>query len=593
MNIRENNRKSFKITQLSYLGHFLKPYWKQVIAANIALILAAITVLAFGQGLKTLIDHGFVTGNKDFLNQAVWVFLFISILLGITTFARFYLVSWIGEKIVSDIRQSVFNHVINLDISFFDKNKTGEILSTIVTDTSLLQTVVGSSISIALRNVLLFIGGVTMLAFTSFKLTSLVLLIVPLVIVPIVIFGRRVRKFSKANQDCLAEMSGFVNETISSIRVVQAFVYEKFEQQNYSNILKKTFETAKIKIHNRALLTAMVIILTFSSICIILWIGGHDVISGKITAGQLSAFVFYAVIVAGALGALSEVFGDLQRAAGAMERILDLLNLKIELPISNTPLMIQKPIEASLAFNNVSFAYQSNLNHFVIKDYNLSIKSGEKIALVGPSGAGKTTIFQLALRFYDPQQGEITFNGIDLRHLTFSDLRAQIGLVSQDPVIFSSSALDNIRYGCPNATEQDIKKAADAACVTEFIEKLPQRFLTPLGERGIRLSGGQRQRLAIARAMLRQPNLLLLDEATSALDSENESLIQQALERLMIGRTTLIIAHRLSTVMKADRIVVMDKGKIVGIGTHNYLLDNNSLYNRLATLQFDQNYKNI
>lgn len=574
------------IKNLKMMGSFLKPYRLAIIGALICLTLAAVTVLGLGKAVQALIDYGFVAGKEAFLNEALLTLVSISIILALTTYGRFFLVSWIGERIVADVRAVIYRHVLTLSAAFFEKTKTGDVLSRLTTDTTLLQSVIGSTISVALRNLLLLIGGFGMLAVTSLRLTGLVLIVVPVVIIPIIFLGRRVRHLSKKSQEKIGNLNIYANETIHEIRTVQAFTHEAEDNQKFQQLIKEAFHTAVQRIKWRSALTAIVIALIFGAVSIVLWIGGYAVLKGDLTTGELSAFIFYAIVVAGSVGALSEVGGDLQRAAGAAERLTDILAIKPEIASPLHPRYLTSPVKGKISFDHVSFSYPSRPDVLALKDVTLEINPGEKIALVGPSGSGKTTVFQLLLRFYDPRLGKILIDDLDIRDLTTHHLRQQIGLVSQDPVIFDMSVLENIRYGVPQATETQIHKAAEAAFAMEFIKKLPKGFETVLGERGVRLSGGQRQRLAIARALLRDPPLLLLDEATSSLDAESEQMIQRALVDLTKDRTTIIIAHRLSTVRQVDRILVVDQGEIVTQGTHRQLLQQGGLYARLAALQF-------
>ncbi|MCH2548573.1 MAG: ATP-binding cassette domain-containing protein [Alphaproteobacteria bacterium] len=574
------------IRLLRRLGKFLRPYRAQVSAALLALTIAAITVLAVGEGIRRLVDDGFSAGNATLLDDALLVLLVFIIFLAGATYSRFYLVSWIGERVVADIRKAVFDHVINLNPGFYETTRVGEVMSRLTTDTTLLQTVVGTSASMALRNILLFFGGSIMLVVTSPKLSGLAILVVPFVLVPIIIFGRQVRRLSRTSQDRIADVGSYVDESIAHIRTVQAFVHESVDRQRFASRAEEAFTTAVSRIKARALLTAVVIMLVFGAVGLILWIGGHAVIEGSLTAGELSAFIFYAVVVAGSMGAISEVVGDLQRAAGATERLFELLQMSSEIKMPVNPVKLSQPVEGRIELDGTTFSYPSRPDHLAVKDLSLVVSPGEHVAIVGPSGAGKTTIFQLLLRFYDPQKGIIKFDHINLKDMDPSDLRNQIGIVPQEPVIFSSDAWENIRYGRPDATNDEVRAAAEAAAASEFLDYLPQGYDTFLGEKGVRLSGGQRQRIAIARAVLRDPKLLLLDEATSALDAESERLVQNALDRLMKDRTTLVIAHRLATVIAADKIVVIDDGSIVGTGTHDELISQGGVYSRLAALQF-------
>ena len=567
---------------------YLKPYRTAVAGALIALIIAAATVMAMGQGLRALIDRGFRGGDEQLLDQALLVLLAVIVVLALASYSRFFLVSWIGERVVADIRRAIFQHIIKLSPGFFEVTKTGEVLSRLTTDTTLLQVIIGSSVSMALRNTLLFAGGTIMLAVTNPRLTGFVFLFVPIVIVPIIFFGRRVRRFSRASQDRLADVGAFGTETLGSVRTMQAFTHEAIDRERFTVHVENAFATAIDRVRARAFLTALVIMLVFGAVGTILWLGGKDVIANRITAGELSAFVFYAVIVAGSVGAISEVFGDLQRAAGATERLLDLLSTEPDIAAPESPIALPDPPNGHLSFEQVTFAYPSRPDTPALVGFDLDVKPGETVAIVGPSGAGKSTVFQLLLRFYDPQGGRVAVDGMNVCDIDPAELRSHFGLVPQDPVIFSADAAENIRYGRPDANDAEVRTAAEAAAATEFLDRLPDGIHTHLGEHGVRLSGGQRQRIAIARAILRDPTFLLLDEATSALDAESEQLVQQALERLMAKRTTIVIAHRLATVLVANRIVVMDRGEVVAEGTHAELIKRGGLYARLAELQFNQ-----
>lgn len=583
--VDQDRARGSDIKVLSSIWPYLRPYLAAVCGASVALVIAAGTVLALGQGLRFMVDQGF--GDGAVLDQALGVLLGVVVVLAIATYARFFIVSWIGERVVADIRQAVFDHVLRLSPGFFEITRTGEVLSRLTTDTTLLQVVIGSSISVALRNALLFIGGGTLLVVTSPKLTGIVFLFVPFVVAPIVLIGRVVRRRSRVAQDEVAAVSGYAEETIGAIRTVQAFTHEEIDRRRFAETVNEAFKAAIDRVRTRALLTAIVILLVFSAVGLILWLGGRDVIDGKMSAGELSAFVFYSILVAGSVGAISEVIADLQRAAGATERLFDLLAMKPEVAPPAAPVALPSPVQGRVDFEKVKFHYPSQKDIAALSEFELHVEPGERVALVGPSGAGKTTVFQLLLRYYDPDSGSIRIDGVDIRDADPVDVRRTIGLVSQEPTIFSVDAMENIRYGRPDASDAEVRAAADAAAATEFIERLSDGFGTYLGEKGVRLSGGQRQRIAIARAILRDPAVLLLDEATSALDSESEHLVQQALERIMSARTSIVIAHRLSTIRKADRIVVLDGGRIVAEGTHDALISEGGLYARLAERQFD------
>ncbi len=584
--------KSRDFGQLRRLARYLKPYRLQVAGALVALVVAAVTVLGLGVGLRQLVDEGFSGQDTNLLDHALIAMLGIVVLLAAASYARFFLVSWIGERTVADLRRDVYDRVIALSPTFFEMTRTGEVLSRLTTDTTLLQQVIGTSLSMALRNMLLFIGGTVMLAVTSPKLTGIVFLMVPLVLVPIIVFGRKVRRLSRDSQDRIADVGARVDETLNAIPTVQAFAREPYERHRFAGAVEDAFGTAVRRVRARAMLTATVILFVFGGIGIVLWMGGHDVLAGRISAGELSAFVFYAVVVAGSVGAISEVYGDLQRAAGAAERLVELLEVGSDIEAPDQPLTLPVPPVGSVAMSDVRFYYPSRPDQPALDDITFDVAPGETVALVGPSGAGKTTVFQLLLRFYDPMAGVVAVDGLDVRNLRPSDVREHMALVPQDPVVFGASVRDNILYGRPDANEDELIEAARAAHALDFINDLPDGMESFLGERGVRLSGGQRQRIAIARAILKDAPILLLDEATSALDAESERAVQQALDGLMAGRTTIVIAHRLATVLRADRILVMDRGRIVERGRHHDLVAAKGLYAQLAELQFDRAFDN-
>jgi ATP-binding cassette subfamily B protein len=574
------------LRQLSRVLRFLAPYKKQMAIAGVALVVAASCVLVLGQGLRRVIDSGFAGADPSALNTALFVLFAIVAVLAAATYTRFYFVSWIGERVSADIRRAVFSHLLELSPGFFEATRTGEVISRLTNDTALLELIIGSSASVALRNTLIMLGALVMLIVTSPKLAALVVLGVPVVVVPILLYGRRVRRLSRASQDRVADVSAYIDEALHEIRTVQSYGHEDQDRRLFGERVEHAFATALRRIGQRALLIAVVMMLVFSAVGVILWIGGHDVLAGHLSAGQLSAFIFYAVLVAGAVGAVSEVIGDLQRAAGATERLMELLATQSTIRAPAVPRVLPEPSRGELRFERVTFHYPSRPDSAALREFSVVVSHGERVALVGPSGAGKSTVLQLLLRYYDPESGSITLDGVELRDADPRALRRRIALVPQDPVIFAASVADNVRYGRPEAGDAEVRAACEAAYATEFIDRLPEGMRSFLGERGVRLSGGQRQRLSIARALLADRAVLLLDEATSSLDAESESYVQKALERLMRGRTTLIVAHRLATVKNADRIVVMDQGRVIASGTHADLMKEQGLYARLAELQF-------
>ena len=572
--------------QLKALARFLAPYRKVILAALVALVVAAIATLGIGMAIRRIVDMGFSAANAGFIDSYFAALMGVALLLAAATFGRFYSVSWLGERVVADLRRAVYGHLLDLSPAFFENTSASELTSRLTTDTTLIQNIVGSSASVALRNLLLLVGGTVLLAVSSPRLTILVVVVVPLVVLPIIFFGRRVRHLSRATQDRIADVSAQAGETLGAIQIVQAYTQEDAERATFAETVESAFTTAVRRIRARAWLTALVILMVFGAVDLVLWSGAKDVIAGDMSGGELAAFVFYAILVAGAVGALSEVYGDLQRAAGAVGRIMELLALEPDIHTSVDPVPLPVPPQGAVAFEGVHFRYPSRPDTSALEDFSLHIAPGETIALVGPSGAGKTTVLQLLLRFYDPFLGTVAVDGVDISRVRPADVRARMALVPQETVIFAASAFDNIRYGRPDASEDEVHAAAEAAAAMEFLNLLPHGLHTHLGEHGVRLSGGQRQRIAIARAILRDPPILLLDEATSALDSESERLVQMALTGLMRNRTTLVIAHRLATVKQADRIVVMNEGRIEAIGTHGSLSADDGLYARLAALQF-------
>ena len=578
-----------KLSRLVLLWRFARAYPAQLTAALTALVVAALATLAIPQGLKLIVDNGFAKGSDPAaIAPYFWAMLGIVIVMGIATAFRFYYVSWIGERVVADLRKTVQGHLLTLDPVFFEENRPAEIASRLTADTAIIEQVVSSGASMALRNAVMGLGGIAYMAVQSPKLTLLMLLVIPITILPIVFLGRRVRTMSKTSQDRIASVGTMVAEVLGAIKIVQAFTQERREAGRFGDAVEAAFETAKKRIRLRAGMTAVVIGLIFGAITLVLWQGALDVISGRLTGGTIAAFVFAAAIVAGAFGTLTEVYGDFMRAAGASARMEELLAARPGIRAPENAVPLPTPARGALCLDSVTFNYPSKPDGAALVDFSLDIAAGETVAVVGPSGAGKSTLFQLVQRFYDPQSGEIRLDGVPLTRADPAEVRARIAVVPQETVIFAASALENIRYGRPSATEAEVWAAAVAAHADIFLREMPDGIHSFLGEAGTRLSGGQRQRLAIARAILRDAPILLLDEATSALDSESERLVQHALEGLMQGRTTLVIAHRLATVRNADRIIVMDGGRIVAEGTHDRLIAGGGLYAKLARLQFEE-----
>lgn len=572
--------------QILRLARFLLPYKRRVAGAIVSLLVAAGCVLALGQGLKHVIDAGFGQASPAILDAALAGVLALAVLLSVATFARFYLMMSTGERVITDIRRAVFDHILALAPGYFETTRTGEVISRLTNDTTLLQAVIGYGFSLAVRNALLLAGAIVLLLVTNLKLTLVVLAFAPLVVLPVIMVGRRVRHTSRASQDRVADVSAFIDESLHEIRTVQAYVHEDESRRDFGRLAEAAYAAGVRRIGVRALLIGAVMLVTFGGVGVILWIGGRDVLAGSLSAGELSAFIFYCVVAAGATAAISEVVGDLQRAAGATERLFELLDTRPAIVAPPQPAAAGARTRGALEFRNVEFAYPARPATNALGSFSLALAPGERVALVGPSGAGKSTVLALLLRFYDPRAGSITIDGIDLRALDPRVLRRQIAVVPQEPVIFAASVLDNVRYGRPGASREEVERACEAAYANEFVERLPQGLDTPLGERGVTLSGGQRQRLSIARALLADRPVLLLDEATSSLDAASERMVQQALETLERGRTTLVIAHRFATVQHADRILVMEHGVIVAQGTHAELLRQGGLYARLAALQF-------
>lgn len=581
----EQRAASKKVGALRGLWPFLRPYRPMMITAGCALVLTASVSLMLPMAVRRVIDN-FNAGDLSLVDRYFGAALAIAAALAIGTGIRYYFVTRLGERVVTDIRRALFDRVMGMSPAYFEKILTGEILSRITTDTTLILSVIGSSVSVALRNSLTVLGGIVLMCLTSFKLTGLVLLIVPAIIIPIVTLGRRLRAQSRENQDWIAQSSGKASEALSAVQTVQSFTHEALTRAEFANVSEQSFTSAKTRMATRAAMTVIVIFLVFAGVVGVLWMGARDVRDGSMSPGQLVQFVIYAVLVAGAVGSLSEIWGELQRAAGATERLVEMLDATDPVTEPAHPKTLQKPVKGAISLDDVEFHYPARPNAPALHGLTLHVQPGETVALVGPSGAGKSTVLQLLMRFYDPQSGSIALDGQDLKTLARTDFRAAMALVPQDPVIFATSALENIRFGRPDATEAEVETAARAAAAHDFIAALPNGYATYLGERGVMLSGGQKQRIAIARAILRDAPVLLLDEATSALDAESERAVQAAVDRLSQGRTTIVVAHRLATVKRADRIVVLDQGRIAAIGSHDELVAQGGLYARLAKLQF-------
>jgi ATP-binding cassette subfamily B protein len=580
-------RRNARLRPLLALAPYVARYRGRAVLAFIALTIAAVTTLLVPVAVRRMIDFGFTPEGIAMINSYFSVMIAVVAVLAFASASRFYLVMTIGERIVADLRRDVFAHLISLSPAFFDSSRSGELISRLTADTTQIKSAVGASVSIALRNFMLFVGATAMMVITSPRLSGLVLLAIPVIVLPLVAFGRWVRRLSRNAQDTLADATAYASELVGAIRTVQAYTGERLANARFGGEVEQAYEAARSSTRARAVLTAIIIFIVFTSVVVILWIGSNDVLTGSISPGRLGQFVLYAAFAAAALGQLSEVWGEVSAASGASERLFEILRVKSQITVPASPRALPEPARGDVSLDSVSFAYPTRPDTLAVDGVSLSVRAGEKVAIVGPSGAGKSTLFHLLLRFYDPASGTISLDGVPIRAADPAEVRKRIALVPQDSVVFAATARENIRFGRPEASDADVERAADLAHATEFIRRLPGGFDAQLGERGVTLSGGQRQRIAIARAILRDAPLLLLDEATSSLDAESETLVQTALEELMRQRTTLVIAHRLATVLSCDRIMVLDQGRIVEHGTHTSLVAANGLYARLARLQFE------